>query len=91
MRDTNTDKARAEAHAAAMAEQANIEHEIDCNDAIPDARKPFVEAQRTSAESSTSRAGSIGPQGGVTASPIRSSGGKAWDPPPATPPGRQPQ
>jgi RHS repeat-associated protein len=127
-----TDKARAEAHAAAMAEQQRIRDEIDNNDGISDARKPFVEAQCTSGAKSPHAEGApppavgrndpggtgvhaeenIGPLGGtavgagrphcancvaaiqagggVTASPIRSSGKAAWDPPPATPAGQTP-
>lgn len=130
----STDKARAEAHAAAMAEQARIRQEVAANGAISDARKPFVEAQQTSAASSPHEPGAsaaqtgrndpggsglhaeanmdaplagsavgagrphcancvghIGENGGVTASPIRSSGPAAWDPPRATPAGQQPQ
>jgi RHS repeat-associated protein len=129
----STDKARAEAHAAAMNEQAAIRREIAANNAISPERKPFVESQCTSAASNPHEPGASAPQvgrndpggtgahaetnmpaplagtavgagrphcancvshiqaqGGVTASPIRSSGDAAWDPPPATPPGQKP-
>lgn len=128
-----TDKAREEAHAAAQAEQDNIRAEINANPAISEERRPFVEAQHTSAASvpvdphagpapavgrndpggtGLHAEANIGPldgtavgagrphcancvnhimnNGGVTASPIRSSGDAAWDPPPATPPGSTP-
>lgn len=130
----STDKARAEAHAAAMAEQARIRAEIAGDGSISDTRKPFVEAQNTSGASSPHEPGASAPQtgrndpggtglhaeanmesplagsavgagrphcancvahiqqdGGVTASPIRSSGEAAWDPPRAAPAGQQPR
>jgi RHS repeat-associated protein len=128
-----TDKAREDAHAAAQAEQAQIRADVEGDPNVSPERRPFVEAQCTSAAKEPFDPNAPAPQvgrndpggtgahaetnigpldgtavgagrphcancvaaiqagGGVTASPIRSSGDTGvWDPPPATPPGSTP-